>query len=180
MKRLTLVFVLVALSGCGSLLRAPLRDGQEASLTLDDRWRPLEEIVERPRVFQDLGSSSVITTIGRYCYVRDLDEWVRAHPAGISFDSILRHEQEHARRQISTGTWLWVAHYAYDKDFAWDEEKIGYYYQITMLKNAGQSVNVDGIALALSKYKNLAGQIVNFEDARAWIVEVLAGRWTPS
>jgi len=178
MKRLVLAFALVFLGGC-TLLDAPKHDGRELVHPLDEKWRPLEDIRERPVVVQDWGSPTAITTVGRHAYVLDLKDWLDRHPSGVRFDAVIRHEQEHSRRQLEMGTWLWIARYSYDKSFAWAEEQIGYYYQIKMLKDAGQVINVDGLAAAIAGYKNLAGQIVEFEKARAWIREVLAGRWTP-
>jgi len=147
---------------------------------LGAEWRPLEEVRERPRVVRNAGSDTAITTVGRNCYVKDLDEWLgRVVPGSAKYKALMRHELEHSRRQLDMGTFLWIARYSYDKEFALLEEQIGYYYEITERRRLGNPINIDGTALVLSKYKNLAGRLIKFEDARNWIREVLAGRWTP-
>jgi hypothetical protein len=77
------------------------------------------------------------------------------------------------------GTFLWIARYSYDKKFALLEEQIGYYYEITERRRLGNPINIDGTALAFSGYKNLAGKLISFADAKKWILDVLAGRWKP-
>ena len=91
----------------------------------------------------------------------------------------MAHEQMHSIRQHEMGTFLFVARYSYDTDFMWEEEKWGWYYEIKELQRRGQQINPDALAIVLSKYKSLGGQMVSFPEAREWVLDVLAGRWTP-
>jgi hypothetical protein len=165
-----LVLALLCLAGCQT----------GAFHNLDEQWRPLEDVLERPRVVRDVGSPTATTTVGRHAYVRDLDEWLaRVVPGSPKYKALLRHEQEHSRRQLEMGVYLWIARYSYDKEFALLEEQIGYFYEITERRRLGNPLNVDATALVFSRYKNLAGSLISFDEARAWILDVLAGRWTP-
>lgn len=176
MRNLLILVVLLS-SGCASMMDSGT--GRDAH-PLEGEWRPLEEIRERPRVVRDVGSKTAITTIGRNCYVRDLEEWLgRVVPGSAKYKAIMRHEQEHSKRQLETGTFLWIARYSYDREFALLEEQIGYYYEITERRRLGHPINIDGYALVFSRYKNLAGRLIKFDEARAWILEVLNGTWTP-
>lgn len=147
-------------------------------VTLESRWAPLERIQERPKI-PGL-SNTAITTIYPRAYVVDLDKWLLKHPIGSPrFDAIMRHEQEHAKRQKAHGVFSWIAKYLYDKDFAYTEEQLGWYWEIITLRQRGQQVNVDGVAAVLSKYKNLTGSLVSFTEAKKWVQDVLSGRWKP-
>jgi len=144
---------------------------------LPEEWRPLEKIQERPEM---LAKDTVSTTIGRTLYVANLAKWFEKHPPGsVRWRAILRHEQEHSRRQLAAGVLLWMAKYAYDIDFMWNEEMIGYYYAITIRQQGGDPINPLGLANTLHGYKNLSGNMVSFDDALTWINQVLAGQWQP-
>lgn len=181
MRKLLLLVLLLPLStGCAMLGSPKDADGNLIAHQLEAEWRPLEDIRERPHLVRNLGSDTSITTVGRHCYVRDLEDYLRRKPPGSAkYKAQLRHEQEHSIRQLDYGTFLWVARYSYDRKFALIEEQIGYYYEITERRRLGRPMNVDATALVLSKYKNLAGSLISFEDARSWILDVLAGRWSP-
>lgn len=179
-KSLAFVLMLPLLAGC-QLVQSPKNDdGILISHDLDEKWLPLEDVRERPRLVRDFGSDTATTTVGRHAYVRDLQEWLtRVVPGSAKYQALLRHEQEHSRRQLAYGLYLWIARYSYDKRFALLEEQIGWYYEITENRRLGNSVNVDVVAAILSRYENLAGRLISFEEARLWILDVLAGRWTP-
>jgi hypothetical protein len=181
MRKLLALVVLVTLnSGCAMLGSPKDDEGKVVAHDLDSVWRPLEDVRERPRVVRDLGSATVTTTVGRHCYVKDLDEWLtRVVPGSAKYKALLRHEQEHSRRQLAMGTFLWVARYSYDREFALLEEQIGYFYEITERRRLGNPMNVDRTAIVFSRYKILSGKLISFDDAKAWILDVLAGRWTP-
>ncbi len=156
MRKLFTLLVLVLISGCSST----------DSYDLDSKWEPLEEVRERPEVVSDLASDTATTTVGRYCYVKDLDDWlVRYQPGTAKFEALLRHEQEHSRRQLKTGTFLWIARYGVDKDFALLEEQIGYYYEITERRRLGNPMVPEAVALTLSNYKILTGRLISYADA---------------
>jgi len=170
MRKILSLLALVLISGCAST----------ESFELDKKWEPLEAITERPEIVSNLGSDTAITTVGRYCYVKDLDEWLaRVQPGTAKFEGILRHEQEHARRQLDTGTWLWISRYGVDKDFALEEEQRGYYYEITERRRLGDLVIPEAYAAVLSNYKILTGRLISYEDALNWVRSVLSGQWVP-
>jgi hypothetical protein len=147
---------------------------------LDAKWRPLEEIHERPSFANHFVSGTAITTVGRYAYVKNLTEWLARVPVGTAkYEAILRHEQEHSKRQLAAGTGAWVARYAIDKEFALLEEQIGYFYEIAERVRLGDRVVPEAYALVLSKYKILTGSLISYEDALDWVNEVLSGAWTP-
>jgi hypothetical protein len=155
-------------------------DGQVIAHTLDAEWRPLLDIRERPGIVRNLGSDTAITTVGTHCYVQDLEEWLGRHaPGSAKYKALMRHEQEHSRRQLDYGLYLWVARYSYDREFALLEEQIGYYYQITERRRLGNPMNVDGFAISFARYRNLAGKLISAADAKTWMLDVLAGRWLP-
>ena len=180
MRKLLALVLLLPLAGCQMLGAPKDADGNVVAHKLDAVWRPLEDVRERPRVVRDLGSATSTTTLGRHCYVRSLDEWLaRVVPGSAKYRALMRHEQEHSKRQLEMGLYLRVARYSYDKEFALLEEQIGYFYEITERRRLGNPINIDGTALVFSKYQNLAGKLISFQDAKSWILDVLAGRWTP-
>jgi hypothetical protein len=169
MRKLLALIALTVLSGCNG-----------AEYKLEDRWLPLKSIRERPAVLQNAAPETTITTVGEYAYVRDLDDWFARTPVGSAkFQAVMRHEQEHSKRQLDTGTWLWVTRYGVDKDFALAEEQRGYYYEITERRRLGDQVIPEAYALVLSKYKILVGRLISYEDALTWVRAVLRGQWTP-
>lgn len=145
---------------------------------LDERWRPLLEVVERPDL--PLLSPTATSTIGRRIYVVNLDEWLQRFPPGsVQYDALLLHEQEHARRELRMGVDRFLARYFHDPAFQWQEEQRGWYLQIRHLVRNGQSVDARVAATILSQYRNFQGPMVSFDDALAWVRAVLAGQWTP-
>lgn len=145
---------------------------------LDPVYAPLEQIRERPNVVL---SETAITTIGDTSYVVDLHDWLERHPEGsLTYRAVLLHEQEHSKRQLKAGTLGWLSRYLTDKDFMWAEEQRGWYWELKALHSGGATVNVDGVANALSKYKTATGtRMVSAADAKVWVIQVLAGQWAP-
>jgi hypothetical protein len=177
MRNLLIVLPLLFLGGCMSNNKAM---PEVEPYKLDREWRPLKTVRERPTLLTNAASKTVSTTVGKHIYVHTLSEWLlRYVPGSAKFRALLRHEQEHSRRQLKMGTFLWIAKYSYDRKFALLEEQIGYYYEITERRRLGNPINIDGVALGLSKYQNLAGRLISFTEAKQWILDVLAGRWTP-
>lgn len=165
--RLTRLLPLVLLVGCVDY----------AGQALPEEWRPLERIQERPAM---LAKGSISTTIGKTLYVANLAKWFQKHPPGsIRYRAILRHEQEHSRRQLKRGVVAWLAQYVYDRDFMWLEERIGYFYAITVRQRGGEQINVLGLANTLHNYKNLAGNMVSVDEALDWVNAVISGGWQP-
>jgi hypothetical protein len=168
-----LCFLVLVSSGCQSL-------GSAKMYPLTEVWRPLEGIKENKALVGVVTPDSSAVTIGRYVNVNDVEKWIATHPpTGVIFRSKMRHEQEHARRQMAKGVFSWICVYSYDKEFALFEEKIGWYWEIKTLTLAGITINRHGIAKILSGYANLAGQLISLTDARTWVDEVLSGMWTP-
>lgn len=151
---------------------------------LPAKYAPLKHLKARseiPGLGLAIRSASTITTLGESAYVKDVDEWLKKNPpAGRRFHSIMRHEQEHSKRQLATGTKKWVSKYLFSKSFAWKEEQIGWYYELTLLKSYGFQVNIVGVAKTLSGYTIATGKIVSFEEALKWVEDVMAGRWKPA
>ena len=184
MKRLTLLLLLVLPAGC---VKSDKKEGAESaktmavrvykSMDLPEKWRPLEQVRERPEM---LAPKTRSTTIGKTLYVADLHEWLEKYPPlSWRWKAALRHEQEHSRRQLKKGVLGWIAKYAYDRAFMWLEEQIGWYWEIKLLRQGGHQINVPALAATLHDYKNLTGRMVSAADAVAWINLVLAGKWQP-
>lgn len=169
----TLLFLLLAclISGCAS--------GNKA-YELPEQFAPLKEIRERGPALGAVIDGPWMTTIGEYVYVENLDEWLTRNPPGsVLFEAKLYHEQVHAERQLAHNVYLWIANYVYDTNFALEEEKLGWYRELLYLRSCGQTINVEGVARALSRYKNLSGKLISYEDALTWVRDVLADRWHP-
>jgi hypothetical protein len=170
MRKLFAALTIALISGCSS----------PETYDLGSEWAPLKGITERPDLVSDLASDTATTTVGQWAYVKDLDEWlVRVPPGSAKFKALMRHEQEHSRRQLDTGTWQWIGRYAVDKDFALLEEQIGYYYEITERRRLGDQVAPEAYATVLSNYKILAGRLISYADALNWVRAVLSGQWVP-
>jgi len=148
------------------------------SVALDEKWLPLEEMVERPTTN---GSSGITTTIGRKIYRANIDAYLEKNPPGSArFDSLLYHEQIHSKRQLKMGLATWLAKYGTDIEFMLKEEQLGYYAALHNLRRRGMSRSAESIALSMSKYKNLVGSMVSYEDALAWARDMISGRWKPA
>ncbi len=145
---------------------------------LDEKWEPLVEMVERPALKNGDG---ITTTVGTRIYRADIDSYLEKNPPGSAqFDSLLYHEQIHSKRQLHTGLAVWLSRYGTDTAFMWKEEQLGYYAQIINLRKRGLTINIEGIARALSGYKNFRGAMVSYEDAIVWVRDVVGGRWKPA
>lgn len=161
-----LLLGLLGLAGCSSDV-----------LRLDPRWAPLEEVVERPSLLFGRGTS---TTIGPRLYVADLCSWERRYPEGsVEREALLLHEQEHARRQLALGLGRWLGRYLNDRAFMWGEEQRGWALELRHLQSRGRTILPIVVARELSGYRNLQGRMVNTGDALVFVLDVLAGRWTP-
>lgn len=164
--RQLVALLLLALAGCSA-----------RTLALDERWRPLAEVVERPDL---LISNGVATTLGARLYVADLRAFQARFPAGsVEREALLLHEQLHALRQQEAGLGPWLARYLRDGDFMWREEQLGWFLQLRHLQAHGRSLAPAAIAALLAGYRNLTGPMVAPLEGLAWVEEVLAGRWSP-
>ena len=159
-----LLSVLVA-SGCSSQVHI-----------VDEQYRPLEKVAETA-----IPRGSWLTTVGKTCYVNDLDEWLERNPPGsISYHGTLIHEREHTVRQLAYGLSAWIGRYLSDRAFMWAEEAIAWYIELRYYIQRGMRIDVEGVARSLSNYKNATGSMINYDDALRWVQDVVAGRWKPS
>ena len=107
----------------------------------------------------------------------DVERWLKERPEGsVRYDSIMQHERVHSHRQLKMGLALWLSRYASSSKFRWQEERIGWYIQLQLLRRGGYQINVDGVAKSLAGYKPF---MISYEDARQWVLDVIAGRWKP-
>lgn len=145
---------------------------------LNEKWRPLEQMVERIHVD---GQSGITTTLGTKIYRENIDKYLEENPPGSpKFDSLLYHEQVHSKRQLRLGLAKWLSKYGTDTEFMWGEEQLGYYAGLKEKQRRGLWVNIDGRARAMAKYTNLMGKMVSYEDALQWVRDVLSGSWKPA
>ncbi len=159
------------------LMALLLLAGCQRPYALDERWRPLVAVVERPDL---LVSDTVSTTLGTRVYVANLDGWLRRFPPdSVEQEALLLHEREHSVRQLEAGLGAWLARYLNDRAFMWREEQLGWFLQLRRLRDAGRPIVPAVVALALSDYRNLSGPMVGYEEALAWVEAVLSGAWTP-
>jgi hypothetical protein len=144
---------------------------------LEERWLPLEEIVERPDAN---GFSGISTTIGTRVYRANLDQWLEANPPGsIMFEELMYHEQVHSKRQLEMGLPRWLARYGQDTEFMLYEEQLGYYAGFMSLQRRGYPIVPEAIASVMSNYRNISGKMVSYDDALIWVRDALSGRWKP-
>ncbi len=145
---------------------------------LDEKWLPLEQMVERIHVD---GQSGITTTIGTKIYRENINRFLKESPPGSpTFDSLLYHEQVHSKRQLRMGLPKWLSKYGIDTDFMWKEEQLGYYATLMEKRRRRVSIYPEGYAKAMANYVNLTGKMVSYEDALQWVRDVLAGLWKPA
>jgi len=138
---------------------------------LEEQWRPLEQIVERP------GSDTWLTTVGKNVYVADLDRWLEKNPPGsVHFKADISHEHVHAIRQKAAGVSSFLQQYILHRTYRWKEEQLGWYVTIKIYMRHGFQINIDGIANSLAKYRPSLGER---EELRQWVEDVVRGRWKP-
>jgi hypothetical protein len=163
-RLLPLIALLFLLAGC-------------TSHPIPELYRPLEELSERPWW---LGGSA-ITTIHTTVWVRDIDDYFKRKPEGGSrYVSDMIHERIHSLRMgniFSTGWFL--LRYIFSTDFMWEEESIGWYFQITYLKSKGVTLSPAYTASFLLTYSNLTGSMLTPEGALQWAKDVYSGKWKP-
>ena len=103
MTRSLLLATILLLAGC------------QSPYALDERWRPLVEVVERPDL---LVSDTIATTLGTRVYVADLDAFLeRFPPESVEQEALFLHERQHAVRQLDAGLGPWLARYLNDRGF---------------------------------------------------------------
>jgi hypothetical protein len=179
MTRSTLLLSLLLLVGC-------------KTYDLDEQYKPLTKIVERPSLKTFGVSDTLMSTKGSHVYVADLDKFLLKWPPGsVEFHGRLIHEQVHGRRQFDyldlpgeMALASWLTRYMTDHEFMWAEEQQAYYVQIKYLKSKGKWSPQRTIqyALVFSKgtYKTIYGKrMCSFAVGKKWIEDVLSGAWTP-
>lgn len=157
----TMIALTLLLAGCASVDR----------LELDARWLPLEELREGDVPFVP---DTAATTIGAAVYVGDLEDFLARHPAGSpELEAVLAHEQVHAQRQLEDGVEAWLVRYVVDRDFARDEELLGWRVQILHERATGRGRTAEFYAGALARYRNGDGRLISYADALAFARGVL-------
>jgi hypothetical protein len=151
---------------------------------LGNEWSPLSTVIERPSL--PFASDTATTTVGSHVYTTDLAQWLIDYPPGsVEFHALMLHEQAHARRQFrymglpgEMAKTAWIAQYLTDPKFRWQEEQAGFYVGIKHLQANGHWDRARTLrsAHAMSSHYN---DMVSFQEAQAWIEDVLAGRWAP-
>ena len=165
MRKLLWILPIVMMIGCNTF-------------DLDEKWLPLEQMVERIHVD---GQSGITTTIGTKIYRENIDKFLEENPPGSPrFDSLLYHEQIHSKRQLRMGLAKWLSKYGINTEFMWKEEQLGYYATFQEKLRRGVHIYPEGYATSMAKYSNLTGKMVSYEDALQWVRDVLAGRWKPA
>lgn len=184
MKKLYATIIAIVICGCSSTTPTAVKTHD-----LGPEWSPIRQIRVRGISSGPTGavlglaiaSDSTVTTIAPYVYVKDVATFLRRNPPGSpQFRALLSHEREHAKRQLARGLYSWLWNYLYDKEFALDEEKHGWYHELMFYRKAGLPIARDVVAATLANYVNLTGRITTFDDARRWVDDVLAGKWTPN
>ena len=80
------------------LMALLLLAGCQRPYALDERWRPLVAVVERPDL---LVSDTVSTTLGTRVYVANLDGWLRRFPPdSVEQEALLLHERARAAHAL--------------------------------------------------------------------------------
>lgn len=149
------------------------------SYKLEDRWAPLVKVQQTT---DKLIADQTTTTIGDTCYCNDLKQWLQDYPPGsVEYEAILRHERVHAVRQGSFAgqAEAWLARYAIDTKFRWEEEKLGWKEEITHLVQSGRNVIPEQVALWLNQNYSgpVGGRMVSYEEALAWVKATINEAW---
>lgn len=141
---------------------------------LDERWRPLEEIVDRPGYGENDWWS---TTIGSSVYVADLEAWLNEKkPGGGEFEATLSHERVHAIRQRNLGVVKYIWLYLTDQKFRWYEEQLGWYVGLKIKDRYGIKWKIKDVVDSLRGYwLNLGTR----PDIQSWVTKVKNGTWKP-
>lgn len=151
-----------------ALLFCAIIQGCTTTHQLAPEWAPLERIVEGNIPFV---SDTAITTLGKQCFVVDLDEWLLNHPVNSDqYHAILLHEQVHAKRQLDTGLTLWLAKYV-GKEFRWQEESLGWEKELKYLRSKGKAKQAEYYAQILSRMYN---GMISYADALQWVRTILS------
>lgn len=144
--------------------------------SIPSHFSPLDEIIERP-----FGGDGFVTTFHNDVWVNDIDDFLKRKPVGSpEFNATMIHERVHSIRMGNPITTLWfVAVYVFDRDFMWEEESIGWYFQLQYMKKKGILSPPEVIAVVLTRYENLIGKMISYNDALQWVRDVLTDKWKP-
>jgi hypothetical protein len=143
---------------------------------IPDTFLPLEELVERP------WPGSYITTINTSVWAENIEDYLNRKPEWSPlYVADMIHERIHAIRMGGWfGTGIFILQYGLSTDFMWEEECIGWYYQLMYLKSKGIVKDPTYTAVFLSiGYENITGSMISLEDALRWVQDVYAGKWKP-
>src|SRR4051812_21851141 len=162
--------LVVLLLSCG-----PIFSTAGKAYTLGASHAPLTQIVEDPA---RATSPTTATTLLNTVYVGNLHAFLEVYPPGSDrLEALLRHEHVHAVHELSSFPFVdvWIGRYMSDRSFRWDEEKQGFAEELTYLVHRGYSVDADELATRLTQaYKGLDGPMVSHDEARAWVLSMVA------
>ena len=164
MKQFLIIFLLLCLSGCSVKY-----------ISLEEKWRPLEEVVERGK-FPYI-SDGITTTVGSKVFVSDIEKWQKQYPKNSDiYNDLLAHEYVHSYRQFKGDIYDWIGKYIKDKEFRLYEEQLGYYVDIKRKMARGWRIDISRYANALAE--GYFGMISK-KDALEWVNSVIMGKWKP-
>jgi hypothetical protein len=156
--RFLLLVAFCLLVGCSS----------DPSFELADKWSPLKRIEQSDHV---VGGGAV--TIFSTLYVRDLKRWLVSHPEGYLRDSLLLHEQIHARQELYSpgGFFVWFPRYLLSPEYRWEQERPAYEVELRCCRLFEAWINADEWAKTLSgdTYEVFGQKMISFDEAKAWV-----------
>lgn len=167
MKRVLIALLLLA--GC-------------QTYSLDSKWEPLTELVERPSL--PFVGDDTLTTRGSHVYLTDLDGFLRdIPPDSDQFAALMLHEQLHAQRQFrykglpgELALYSWIGRYLTDAKFRWQEESLAWELEIRHYVKTGLwqgEASVESVARTLSGGYVINGEpMVSYQDAKLWVESV--------
>lgn len=159
-KFLILVLTSVLLAGCTGKV-----------YLLEDKWAPLKNVKE-----MSLTREGFVHTVTPTVYVKNLDEWLVTFPEGsVERDLLLTHERVHAYRQKKQGLASWLADYALDADFRWNEERLAVYAAMLRSKELNYTMDLNWYAEFLSGSGYF--YMISYEGALQWLQEAWQGSW---
>jgi len=152
-----IVYSMLAIQGCNSI-------------SLPHRYTPLTEILEFDiPIIPD----SCLTTVGTSVCVADISSFDITTQNSVAE---LLHEQAHSRRQENypyLGTLGWIVNYLFDRDFARNEEEIGWRMELEYKKAHRISVDIPATVAALRTYRVITGYLWDTVEAQKWVESVV-------
>ncbi len=161
---MVLALTLLTLTGC-------------KSAKIPSNFEPLTELKERT-----FGDGTFVTTFHTSVWTNDIDSFLKRAPIGShAFNAVMLHERIHSIRMGNfITTCLFGLRYAFDTEFMWEEERIGWYFELKYRQKHGILRPAEHTAITLAKYKNGMGRMISYDAALKWVYSVLTNNWKPS